>query len=216
MLAEGQLPGYPVRPGGGNRGARRYANPAGKNPPGRGVAVGCLPEARPFRATDNRNADPIRTDQGEKPMLRLATCLACLAALPALAEGLPAYRLQPNAEMVTMEHLAALNACDWNRLMAQYPEEVLFILPNGVWVEGRAGIGEVFKGFCRPRAEGGFLGATFIAEKVKTIGDTVNVSWRLEADWLAEPYKGGDAYVTRDGMMYVQVTTFDPADMKLK
>ncbi|MEM8755120.1 MAG: hypothetical protein AAGF90_19315, partial [Pseudomonadota bacterium] len=73
-----------------------------------------------------------------------------------------------------------------------------------------------FEGFCRPREDGGFLGATFIAEKVKTVGDTVNVSWRVEADWLAEPYKGADAYVTRDGLMYAQVTTFDPADMKLK
>lgn len=135
----------------------------------------------------------------------------------ALADGhekaLPPYVTQPNAEMVTFEHLEALNECDWDRLMAQYPEEVLFILPNGVWVEGRAAIGEVFAGFCTPREDGGFIGATFIAEKVKTVGDTVNVSWRLEADWLAEPYKGGDAYVTRDGLMYVQVTTFDPADM---
>jgi len=35
----------------------------------------------------------------------------------------------------------------------------------------------------------------------------------MEADFLAEPYRGGDAYVTRDGLMYVQVTTFDPSDM---
>jgi len=141
-----------------------------------------------------------------------------LAPVAALAEAhgkvLPPYVTQPNAEMVTFEHIDALNECDWDRLMAQYPEEVLFILPNGVWVEGRAAIGDVFAGFCTPRAEGGFLGATFIAEKVKTIGDTVNVSWRVEADWLAEPYKGADAYVTRDGLMYVQVTTFNPADMK--
>ncbi|MEL6234441.1 MAG: nuclear transport factor 2 family protein [Pseudomonadota bacterium] len=143
-----------------------------------------------------------------------------LAATGALADGherpLPPYVTQPNAEMVTFEHIEALNACDWDRLMAQYPEEVLFILPGGVWVEGRRAIGDVFAGFCTPRAEGGFLGATFIAEKVKTVGDTVNVSWRVEAEWLAEPYKGADAYVTRDGLMYAQVTTFDPADMKFK
>ena len=152
-------------------------------------------------------------------LLKILACTA-LAALPlqALADAhartLPPLVMQPNAERVTFEHIDALNECDWDRLMAQYPEEVLFILPNGVWVEGRSAIGDVFAGFCTPRSEGGFLGATFIAEKVKTIGDTVNVSWRVEADWLAEPYKGGDAYVTRDGLMYVQVTTFNPADMK--
>ncbi len=150
--------------------------------------------------------------------------LVSLAALAigstAMADGhektLPPLVMQPNAERVTFEHIDALNACDWDRLMAQYPEEVLIILPNGAWVEGRAAVGDVFTGFCTPREDGGFIGATFIAEKVKTVGDTVNVSWRVEADWLAEPYKGADAYVTRDGLMYAQVTTFDPADMVFK
>ncbi|MEM1268166.1 MAG: nuclear transport factor 2 family protein [Pseudomonadota bacterium] len=146
----------------------------------------------------------------------MALTLTALAGA-ALADGhtpaLPPLVPQPNAEMTTVEPIEALNACDWNRLMAQYPEDVLIILPNGVWVEGRPDVGEVFAGFCTPRSEGGFIGATFIAEKVKTVGDTVNVSWRVEADWLAEPYKGADAYVTRDGLMYVQVTTFDPSAM---
>lgn len=153
-----------------------------------------------------------------RPKIGLAVTAFALAPLVSSIEShaqeMPPLVLQPNAELVTYEHLDALNKCDWNRLMAQYPEEVLFILPNGVWIEGRAAIGEVFAGFCTPRAEGGFLGGTFIPEKVKTIGNTVNVSWRLEADWLAEPYKGADAYVTHDGLMYVQVTTFDPGDMK--
>lgn len=153
-----------------------------------------------------------------KTITGLALAAFAAAPLSAVADSharaLPPLVLQPNAELVTFEHIEALNECDWDRLMAQYPEEVLFILPNGVWVEGRSAIGDVFAGFCAPRADGGFKGATFIAEKVKTVGDTVNVSWRVEADWLAEPYKGADAYVTRDGLMYVQVTTFDPADMK--
>ncbi len=148
--------------------------------------------------------------------LAAALCVASVSAAPAQERQLPPLAPQPNAEMTTFEHIDALNACDWDRLMAQYPEEVLFILPNGVWVEGRANIGDVFAGFCTPREEGGFLGATFIAEKIKTVGDTVNVSWRVEADWLAEPYRGADAYVTKDGLMYVQVTTFDPADMVFK
>lgn len=149
--------------------------------------------------------------------LALALALAAtLGTVAAAAQELPPLLPQANAEMTTAEHIAALNACDWNRLMAQCPEEVLIILPNGVWVEGRTEVGKVFEGFCRTRGDGGFRGATFIAEKVKTVGDTVNVSWRVEADWLAEPYKGADAYVTRDGLMQAQVTTFDPADMVFK
>jgi len=145
------------------------------------------------------------------------TVLALLTPIVAVAQDdartLPPLVPQPNAEMVTFEHLDALNECNWDRLMAQYPEEVLFILPNGVTIEGRAAIGDLFTGFCQPRADGGLAGATFITETVRTVGDTVNVSWRLEADWLAEPYRGGDAYVTKDGLMYVQVTTFNPEDM---
>lgn len=147
-------------------------------------------------------------------LMTLAT--ASMAHAQGNQRKLPPYATQPNAEMVTKEHIDALNACDWDRLMAQYPEEVLFILPNGNWAEGRTAIGDVFTGFCKPRAEGGFKGAKFIAEKVKTVGNTVNVSWRVEADWLVEPYKGADAYVTHDGLMYTQVTTFDAADMKFK
>ncbi len=168
----------------------------------------------------------IRDFHGSSTLVHAArggfACAATLAVLapPASANEaervLPALAVQDNAELVTSEHLDALNECDWDRLMAQYPEEVLFIMPNGTWVEGRDKIGDLFGGFCTPRTEGGFEGATFIAEKVKTIGETVNVSWRVEADWLAEPYKGADAYVTQDGLMYVQVTTFDPADMKFK
>lgn len=151
--------------------------------------------------------------------LLLTTAVFAGASSFAIAQEprpLPPLAMQPNAETVTFEHIDALNKCDWDRLMAQYPEEVLFILPNGVWVEGRRAIGDVFAGFCTAREDGGFMGATFIAEKVKTVENTVNVSWRVEADWLAEPYKGADAYVTHDGLMYVQVTTFDPADMKFK
>ena len=155
-------------------------------------------------------------------MIKAITFAAMLLTVTSSANAddakrkLPPLKLQPNPELVTSEHIDALNACDWDRLMAQYPEEVLFILPNGTWVEGRRAIGDVFEGFCKPRSEGGFKGATFIAEKVKRVGNTVNVSWRVEADWLAKPYKGGDAYVTEDGLMYAQVTTFNPADMKLK
>lgn len=153
-------------------------------------------------------------------MKKIALSLVGLTALAtfALADdmAMPAFKKQATAKAVVDEHIDALNRCDWNRLMAQYPNDIEFILPNGTWVKGRAEIGKVFTGFCKDRKDGGFKGATFIAEEVNTVGDTINVSWRVEADWLASPYKGGDAYVTKDGMMQTQVTTFNPADMKFK
>ncbi|MGL5113760.1 MAG: nuclear transport factor 2 family protein [Beijerinckiaceae bacterium] len=147
-----------------------------------------------------------------------ATVLSVAVAFASVADAqqLPPLKTQHGALVVVDEHIDALNKCDWNRLMAQYPDEVEFYLVGGAVVKGRAKIGELFTGFCKTRAEGGFKGATFIAENVKTVGDTVNMQWRVEADWLAEPYKGADAYVTQHGLMIVQVTTFDPAGMKFK
>ncbi len=74
----------------------------------------------------------------------------------------------------------------------------------------------MFVEFCKDHKDSGFKGATFIPEESVSVGDTIGVSWRVEADWLAEPYKGTDAYVTKNGMMQLNVTTFKPTDMKFK
>jgi hypothetical protein len=49
-----------------------------------------------------------------------------------------------------------------------------------------------------------------------TVEGTLNVIWEANADFLAEPYKGADAYVTKVGFMYAQVTTFDGSKLKFK
>jgi hypothetical protein len=36
------------------------------------------------------------------------------------------------------------------------------------------------------------------------------------ADFLAEPYRGADAYITDDGLMVSMVSTFDGAELKFK
>jgi hypothetical protein len=36
------------------------------------------------------------------------------------------------------------------------------------------------------------------------------------APFLAEPYNGSDAYITKDGLMQAMVTTFDGAALKFK
>ncbi len=129
---------------------------------------------------------------------------------------LPPLKPQPGAQLVVDEHVDALNACDWGRLMAQYPPEIEIHLPDGIVIKGREKIGELFTGFCKTRETGGLKGLTFTAEHTFTVGDTLNVQWRAEADFLAEPYLGSDAYVTKDGLMYAQVTTFNGADLKFK
>jgi ketosteroid isomerase-like protein len=128
---------------------------------------------------------------------------------------LPPLKKQATAQKVVDEHLDALNKCDWNRLMAQYPNDVEIHLPDGVVVKGRTKVGELFTGFCKKRPDG-LNGLKFTTESSFKVGNTLNVMWRAEADFLTEPYKGSDAYVTRDGLMAAQVTTFDGSKLKFK
>ena len=114
-----------------------------------------------------------------------------------------------NAKAVVDEHLDAINHCDWKRLMAQYPADVEFFLPGGKVVKGRAEVAELFRGFVKPAKDGGLCGLKFTPEHVFTVGDTINIAWICTADFMAEPYRGADAYETKDGIMQAQVTTFD-------
>jgi hypothetical protein len=136
-----------------------------------------------------------------------------LAAVPTASADdemppLPPLKRQASPRLVVKEHIDALNKCDWARLMAQYPRNVHFFLPDGVVVKGRTAVGELFWGFCKTRAEGGNRGLLFKAETTFRVGATINVQWVATADFLTGPYKGADAYVTKNGLMFAQVTTF--------
>jgi len=138
------------------------------------------------------------------------------ATVAAQTPALPPMQTRATPQAVVDEHVDALNKCDWKRLMAQYPADVEILLPAGQVVKGRAAVGEMFQTFVKAPNDGGLCGLTFKAEHVFTVGNTVNVQWVATAPFLAEPYKGADAYVTRGGLMAAQVTTFDGAALKRK
>jgi len=129
---------------------------------------------------------------------------------------LPDLKKQPSAQAVLDEHFAALNKCDWNRLLAQYPDDAQINLPNGTIVKGRAAIGDLFAGFCKEPKDGGLNGIQFAVEHSTTIENTFATQWVATAPFLAEPYKGSDAYITHDGFMQAMVTTFDGSALKMK
>ena len=148
----------------------------------------------------------------------LALALTDVHGTRQVASGkvLPSLKRQATPKAVVDEHLDALNRCDWTRPMAQYPTDVELFLPGGQVVKGRREVGELFEGFVKPPKDGGLCGLTFESEHVQIVGDTVNVQWRAHAAFLAAPYRGADAYVTRDGLMQAQVTTFDGGQLKRK
>ena len=153
-----------------------------------------------------------------KIILPVSVILAMIGgAFAAQAEmRLPDLKKQPSAQAVLDEHFAALNKCDWNRLMAQYPEDAQINLPNGTIVKGRAAIGDLFAGFCKDPKDGGLTGIQFAPENSTIIGDTFVTQWVATAPFLAEPYKGSDAYITKDGYMQAMVSTFDGSALKMK
>jgi hypothetical protein len=146
--------------------------------------------------------------------LVLATCSLSIGS--AFSADLPQLVPQPSPQQVVDEHLDALNKCNWDRLMAQYPPEVLIVVADGASFRGREAVGDLFAGFCKTKADGGLNGLQFKTLSTFTVEGTLNVIWEANADFLAEPYKGADAYVTKDGFMYAQVTTFDGSKLKFK
>lgn len=119
-------------------------------------------------------------------------------------------------DAVLAQHIKALNGCDWKGLMQQYPDSYELRLPGGTVVTGRLAAAATFAGFVKPHADGGLCGITFTEESRQVIGGTIAVQWVANSPFLAEPYRGSDAYMTDDGLMASMVSTFDGAALKFK
>ena len=57
---------------------------------------------------------------------------------------MPNIKQQATPQAVLDEHLDALNKCDWERLISQYPDDAQINLPNGAIVKGRPAIADLF------------------------------------------------------------------------
>ena len=146
----------------------------------------------------------------------LLVLLLPLCAAHASAQKLPPQKPQPTPQKVVAEHFAALNACNWSRLMAQYADDMTFFSKNGAMVQGRAAIGQMFQKALEPPSRGGQCGMTMTPLHIKVVGSTVDVVWRAEAPFFTRPYLGSEAFETRDGLLAAQVTTWDPSALPMK
>jgi hypothetical protein len=157
--------------------------------------------------------------QGSSDNVNVSSASApAMPAPPTSAAGhaLPPKKPQATPQKVIAEHFAAFNSCDWNRLMAQYDDDMAFLSKDGDVVRGRQAVAEMFRKVLQPHSAGGQCGITLTPEQTIVVGDTVNIVWRADAPFLAEPYRGSEAFETRNGLLVVQVTTWDPSAMKLK
>jgi hypothetical protein len=129
---------------------------------------------------------------------------------------LPDLKKQATAQAVLDEHFAALNACDWNRLLAQYPEDAQINLPNGVIVKGRTALGDLFAGFCKDAktADSTAFSSPWNTQPRSRTRSRLNGSrprrfWRSHTEALTPTSPN-------DGYMQAMVTTFDGGALKMK
>jgi ketosteroid isomerase-like protein len=71
-----------------------------------------------------------------KIILPLSIAAVLVTATAHAQMKLPELKKQPTPQAVLDEHFAALNACDWDRLLAQYPEDAQIHLANGMIIKG--------------------------------------------------------------------------------
>lgn len=135
---------------------------------------------------------------------------AQVVANPYNGERSSALVAQPGPIAVYEEHIRALNAGEWEGQLRQFPNSAEVHLKGGVVLRGRSEIGHFIADGVRPRADGGVLGLQFSERSRLRVDNTLVVHWFADADFLAEPYPGSDAYVTDGRYMVSMVTTFDP------
>jgi hypothetical protein len=114
-----------------------------------------------------------------------------------------------SVDAVVEEHLDALHDCDAERLVAGYTQDAKLFFPDGVVVEGRSELRDVYEDFVRPFEEGGLCGLTATPVESARKGKTIFIKFEVEAPFLAEPYFSTDAYIIRAGLIWSEVSTFD-------
>jgi hypothetical protein len=114
------------------------------------------------------------------------------------------------------QHLAALEACDADALVAGYTDDAKLFFPDGVVVTGRAALQSLYDGFVKPQADGGLCGLKATPVETFRRGFTVFVKFEVTAPFLAESYFSTDGYVFKGKKIASEISTFDASKLKFK
>lgn len=135
--------------------------------------------------------------------------VAALVPLTATFASKPRHHKPPSVRAVVQEHLDAVEDCDAAALVKGYSRNAKLFFPDGVVVQGRAALEELYEGFVKPQPQGGLCGITVTEEDSYRRAGTFFVKVRVEAPFLAEPYFSTDGYVIAHGKILSEVSTFD-------
>jgi hypothetical protein len=113
-------------------------------------------------------------------------------------------------------HIAALEACDANALVAGYTDNAKLFFPDGVIVTGQAALQKLYDGFVKSVADGGLCGLRAKAVDSFRSGRSIFVKFEVTAPFLAQTYFSTDGYIFEGNRIASEVSTFDASKLKFK
>jgi hypothetical protein len=119
-------------------------------------------------------------------------------------------------EQAVAAHIAALEACDANALVAGYTDNAKLFFPDGVIVTGRAALQTLYNGFVKSFADGGLCGLRAKAVDSFRSGKSMFVKFEVTAPFLAQTYFSTDGYIFKGSHIASEVSTFDASKLKFK
>jgi hypothetical protein len=146
-----------------------------------------------------------------KLRLILIAALAALLIVPATGSA-----AGKSIDKLVAEHGKALADCDADALVAGYTDDATLFFPDGVIVQGRAALQDLYDGFVKPPEQDGLCGLNAKPQKSWTSGRTTFVKFKVTAPFLAKPYFSTDAYVFKGNKIAAEVSTFDATKLTFK
>jgi hypothetical protein len=126
------------------------------------------------------------------------------------------HRSQGSLDRAVTAHIAALQACDANALVAGYTQNAKLFFPDGAIVTGRAALQKLYDGFVKSRANGGLCGLRAKAVDSFRSASSIFVKFEVTAPFLAKTYFSTDGYIFKGGRIASEVSTFDASKLKFK
>ncbi len=149
----------------------------------------------------------------KSPLRRLGLLMVLAALALLLVSGTAVAK---SNKRLVMEHIQALADCDAKALTDGYTKDATLFFPDGVVVQGRAALRELYDGFVKSVDDGGLCGLRATPQKWWSRGKTTFVKFKVTAPFLAKPYFGTDGYVFKGNKIAAEVSTFDSSKLEFK
>jgi hypothetical protein len=150
------------------------------------------------------------------PLVRAGlAAAAALTALVLVLPGLAGAAKMSNKQLVAA-HGKVLAECSAEGLVNGYTNDATLFFPDGVVVQGRKALTELYEGFVKPSDEGGLCGLKAKPVLEWESGNTSFVKFKVTAPFLAKPYFSTDGYVFKGGKIAAEMSTFDATKLVFK